>query len=216
MSRTTIETPQTEQTAGAAEFLWLDLTRKCQLTCTHCYNDSGPTRGHGTMTRADWLTTIDQAARLGVRRVQLIGGEPTLHPGAPRLVTHALGAGLSVEVYSNMVSVKPRWWELLRREGMSVATSYYSDQAAQHNKVTGRASHARTRANIAKALRLGVPLRVGIVDCGDGLRVDEARRELEQMGVTRVHVDHQRPYGRAAQGQNPRLSGLCGEMRHRS
>lgn len=196
--------------AQSPDMAWLDLTRKCQLNCLHCYNDSGPRGGHGTMTRADWIRVLEELAALGTRHVQLIGGEPTLHPDAPELVTRALDLGLTAEVYSNLVAINRRWWELLRRERVSAATSYYSDQAGQHDAITGRASHARTRANIAKALRMGVPLRVGIVDCGESQRVEQARAELERMGVTRIRVDRSRPFGRASGEQEPCMSGLCG------
>jgi MoaA/NifB/PqqE/SkfB family radical SAM enzyme len=86
-----------------------------------------------------------------VRRVQLIGGEPTLHPDSLVLADRALSLGLRVEVYSNLVHVTDSWWALLLREGASLATSYCSDQADEHNAVTGRPSHARTLANIKKA-----------------------------------------------------------------
>ncbi|MFJ4772769.1 hypothetical protein ACIP88_27340 [Streptomyces uncialis] len=35
---------------------------------------------HSTMTAEDWRAVIIDAARLGITRVQLIGGEPTAHP----------------------------------------------------------------------------------------------------------------------------------------
>ncbi|EFL23508.1 radical SAM [Streptomyces himastatinicus ATCC 53653] len=196
--------------AQDTHFLWLDLTRKCQLQCGPCFNSSGPEGTHGTMTRGDWLRVLDQAADCGVRRVQLIGGEPTLHPDSLALADSALSLGLYVEVYTNLVHVADGWWALLQREGASLATSYYSDQADEHNAVTGRPSHARTLANIKKALRLGVPLRVGIVATTSTQRVTEARQELEALGVKRISIDHVRPYGRGAHGQALDVSGLCG------
>ncbi|MBC6447570.1 radical SAM protein [Actinokineospora sp. HBU206404] len=66
-----------------ATFLWLELTGRCQLNCTHCYADSGPSKSHGAMTTSDWLLLIDDAAEIGVREIQFIGGEPTLHPALP-------------------------------------------------------------------------------------------------------------------------------------
>jgi MoaA/NifB/PqqE/SkfB family radical SAM enzyme len=72
-------------------FAWLEITGKCQLSCAHCYAESGPTGTHGAMSGADWHRVIDQAADLGVRMVQFIGGEPTLHPDLPELVDHACG-----------------------------------------------------------------------------------------------------------------------------
>ncbi|MFF8369056.1 radical SAM protein [Streptomyces lydicus] len=200
--------PTAQQTG--TKLLWLDLTRKCQLACSHCYNESGPRGTHGTMTREDWLSVLDQAAACGIERIQFIGGEPTMHPHFAELVDHALNVGLHVEVYSNLVHVSNECWEVFQRKGLSLATSYYSDKAEQHNEVTGRPSHARTRGNIERAVGLGIPLRVGIVDGGNGQRVDEARQHLEGMGVTRISVDHVRLFGRGAEGQAPDASGLCG------
>ncbi|WP_160050867.1 radical SAM/SPASM domain-containing protein [Nocardiopsis sp. FR4] len=199
-----------ERPITAPGMIWLDLTRVCQLECAHCYNNSGPDGDHGTMTRTDWLRTIDQAAAAGVRHVQLIGGEPTLHPDALEIAAHALAAGMNVEAYSNLVHVTDAWWALLQRPGMSLATSYYSADPDQHNAMTGRpSSHRHTRRNLVKALNLGIPTRASIIT-STGKGVEETRVELQALGVTRIGVDHVRPYGRGAQGEAPDCSGLCG------
>ncbi|MFE2183065.1 radical SAM protein [Streptomyces sp. NPDC059455] len=122
------------------------------------------------MGRDDWLHVLDQAAECGVRRVQLIGGEPTLYPDSLLLADRALSLGLGVEIYSNLVRVTEAWWALLRRDGMSLAASYYSDTPEEHNEVTGRPSHARTLANIKKAVALGIPLRIGRRMARPGIR----------------------------------------------
>ncbi|WP_171162015.1 radical SAM protein [Streptomyces sp. I05A-00742] len=196
-----------EQTT--TQFLWLDLTRTCQLSCTHCYNESGPKGTHGAMSREDWTDVLDQAAACGISDVQFIGGEPTMHPHFAELVDRALATGLGVEVYSNLVHISPQCWTLFQRKGVSLATSYYSNKASEHDEVTRRPSHARTRANIVKALELGIPIRVGIV--GDNeQRIEAAKADLESIGVSRVGTDHIREFGRASDNQQPKASGLCG------
>ncbi|MBB5936365.1 radical SAM protein [Streptomyces zagrosensis] len=120
------------------------------------------------MSREDWLGVLEQAAAGGVRRVQLIGGEPMLHPDALVLADQALTRGLAVEVYSNLVHVSDAWWTQLQRAGASLATSWYSDQADEHQAITGRPSFQRTRDNIVKAVQLGIPLRAGIVAIAGG------------------------------------------------
>src|SRR5712691_987245 len=54
--------------------IWAELTGKCQLTCTHCYADSGPFGGHGRMTARNWMNVVDDAQALGAFMVQFIGG----------------------------------------------------------------------------------------------------------------------------------------------
>ncbi|MFI6346043.1 radical SAM protein [Streptomyces sp. NPDC050560] len=110
------------QDESLTEFLWLDITRKCQLECSHCYNSSGPDGDHGSMSREDWFMLLDQAADTGVSAVQLIGGEVTMHPHGREIAAHALGLGLQTEVYSNLVHITPEWWRLLQHEGASLAT----------------------------------------------------------------------------------------------
>lgn len=195
--------------AATAGLLWLDLTRKCQLACGHCHNGSGPDGTHGSMSAEDWRRVLDEAASAGVPRVQFTGGEVTMHPDAPTLIEYALKLGLAVEVYSNMVHLNEDWWNLLRRKGVSLATSYYGPEDA-HNGVTGRNSHARTRANIVRAVKANIPIRVSVIvsdpsDTGDG-----TKQELQALGVRDVRVDHVRPFGRAADGQEPCTDGLCG------
>ncbi|GAA1452931.1 hypothetical protein GCM10009602_57220 [Nocardiopsis tropica] len=46
-------------------FVWLEITGKCQLACTHCYADSGPEGTHGTMTTDDWRRVIGDVADPG-------------------------------------------------------------------------------------------------------------------------------------------------------
>ncbi|MFF3754556.1 radical SAM/SPASM domain-containing protein [Streptomyces sp. NPDC002018] len=188
--------------------LWLDLTRVCQLECVHCLNSSGPRGKHGSMSREQWQNVLTDAAASGTSMVQMFGGEPSLHPDFPILVEYALALGLEVEVYTNLVHVTDRLWTLYRAPGLRLATSYYGARPDDHNAVTRRPSHARTRANIVKALASGVPLRAGVIDTGVPGAAESAREELERLGVRDVRVDRVRAAGRGAGA--PHAGGLCG------
>ncbi len=199
-------------TADRLRFLWLEVTGRCQLRCRHCYAVSGPDGNHGSMTVADWRRVLDEAAELGVNDVQLIGGEPTLHPDLSGLVRHALRLGLAVEVYSNLARPIPETlWSVFELPGVRLATSYYSADATMHDTITtGRGSHRRTRSNIVESLRRGIPIRVGMVDMQDGQDVERARAELAALGVERIHVDRLRQVGRGVRDQEPSVDQLCG------
>ncbi|WDN56048.1 radical SAM protein [Streptomyces clavuligerus] len=192
-------------------FLAVELTSRCQLACSHCYAESGPTCGHGTMSTGEWRRVITEAAALGATTLQLIGGEPSLHPDFTELVEHALDTGLRARVYSNLYRVRAAHWRLYEHPRVDLACSYYSDDAVQHDAITGRAgSHTATRAHIAEAVRRGISISVGIVDLGGGQRVAQARAELEALGVAGVRIDRVRPVGNAAGSALPSTSALCG------
>ncbi|MBB5116844.1 radical SAM protein [Streptomyces eurocidicus] len=163
------------------------------------------------MTVSDWTGVIDQLADMGTADVQFIGGEPTLYPHLRKLITHAHGAGLAVEVFSNLTHVRPELWETFKECGVKLATSYYSATPQEHDKVTNlRGSHRKTRANIKKALDLGLQLRGGIVSVQAGQRVHEAQRDLAALGVPEVGADRTRAFGRASRGAQPTINDLCG------
>jgi MoaA/NifB/PqqE/SkfB family radical SAM enzyme len=67
--------PPTNTAPTGLTFLELEITGRCQLTCSsHCYAEAGPSRGHGSMTGEDWRRVIDEAGAMGVPTVQFIGG----------------------------------------------------------------------------------------------------------------------------------------------
>ncbi|MGW3954112.1 radical SAM protein [Streptomyces sp. NPDC004752] len=202
------QTPVIEA-ARETGFVWLDLTRKCQLQCSHCHNSSSPDGTHGTMTAEDWRRVLDECAAAGIPHVQFTGGEVTMYPDAPALIENALTLGLKVEVYSNLVHVTADWWRLLRQQGVSLATSYYGGEG-WHNAVTRRASHARTRANIGRAVQYNISLRASVVVFDPSDTGKSAEIDLRNLGVQDVRVDHVRLFGRAADGQKPCTDGLCG------
>ena len=191
-------------------FLELELTLACQLRCGHCYNKSSPAGSHGSMTRYDWEQVIGAAPAAGIRRVQLIGGEPTMHPDFLPLAEYVLRAGLELQVFSNLYHVTPALWELYAKPRVTLATSYYSDVAELHDGVTRQPrSHKRTRAAIVRALECGIPLKVAIVDTFEGQRAYEAHAEMVALGVPTsprsigCAVSDEPPRGRASRRPAP-------------
>src|SRR5216683_1334128 len=102
--------------------------------------------------------------------------------------------------------------------GVRLAVSYYSDEPAGHDAITKvPGSHARTRANILRALERGIPLRTATVEILPGQRAAQARDEMAGLGVARSRIDRVRRIGRGNHaGGTPdagELCGLCGDGR---
>jgi MoaA/NifB/PqqE/SkfB family radical SAM enzyme len=203
--------PTESDISKAVHFIWLEITARCQLSCVHCYADSGPTGTHGSMTTQKWQNVIDEAYALGVRRIQFIGGEPTTHQGLPCLIDHSLAKGIQVEVFSNLVSISRYLWEALSQPGVALATSYYSNDASEHDAITHRhGSYRKTREGIREAVSRGIPIRAGVI----GIRAEQdlslAVMQLEALGVTDIGIDYLRAIGRGQRKHAGNLSQLCG------
>ena len=128
------------------------------------------------------------------------------------ILNHALASGMQVEVYSNLVSIKPDIWDALSQERVSLATSYYSSNPAEHRAITQRNTAKPIRKNIQEALRRGIPLRVGIVGVLPDQNIEGAKAELIEMGIDpeRIGVDYMRQVGRGVRDQEPSTEELCG------
>jgi MoaA/NifB/PqqE/SkfB family radical SAM enzyme len=200
-------------------FLWLEITAKCSLCCTHCYAESGPQAElYGSMAYGDWTRVLDEAAGLGCRSVQFIGGEPTMHPRLHDLVDHANHRGFAfIEVFTNATRLGKELLGCFQRNGVHVATSFYSDDPTVHEQVTqGQGSWQRTVRGIESVLAAGLLLRVGVIEternAGHGPRAIEF---LRTFGVQNARIDRERGVGRgklvhlAADGE--RYEELCGE-----
>lgn len=172
-----------------------------------------PGLGHGKLKIDDWKSTIGSLRSMGTRFVQFIGGEPTLHPGFCELLTFAAEAGLHIEVYSNLIGITPRMWDLFSRHHIRIATSFYTNSSEIHDTITATpGSYQKTLTNIKKVLDLGLPLRVGMVRMREDQNIDGAKRLLSSLGVKRIGVDRARGVGRGTRiTQEDAVSALCGK-----
>jgi|HubBroStandDraft_2_1064218.scaffolds.fasta_scaffold09824_4 hypothetical protein len=165
-------------TVHPVAFVTLELTGRCNLTCGHCFADSGPSRPARTITVRDWGHVIGEVFSLGVRTVQFIGGEPTLQCACAH-VRHGVAAGPHADVFSNLGRVTPAQRDALSLPGVSLATSWCSADLKVHAQATDRwAAQAGTKANLAEAVRRGILLRAGMVDVAGREHARAGRAEL--------------------------------------
>jgi uncharacterized protein len=81
--------------ASGLNNLYLHVTFACNLRCSHCYAEAGPSRS-GTMSVEAVVSAAREAGRRGFRRVVVTGGEPLVLPAREALLD-AL-AGLRPEI----------------------------------------------------------------------------------------------------------------------
>jgi len=185
------------------EFLWLEITRRCNLTCAHCYASSGPDLPlTERMTFADWCRVIDQAHALGCRRLQFIGGEPTIHPDLQSLLEHATQVGFrQCEVFTNATLLREDLIQTFKKLGALVFFSFYSIDPAIHDQITGhRGSFERTVEGIRQLASRRVRMAAGIVLLPqNAAHVKQTERFLRRLGVKRIDNDRVRGVGRGQQ-----------------
>ncbi|MBI4001229.1 MAG: radical SAM protein [Nitrospira defluvii] len=200
--------------AQKLDFVWLELTNRCNLRCVHCYAESSPTTGgKDILDEADYLNVIDQIYRLGCRKLQFIGGEPTLNRSLPRLIKSAYRTGFTlIEVFTNLTHLSDNLLSVFRAFQVALATSFYSCRPEIHDGITGqRGSFQRTLRNMQRVQEAQLSLRVGVIEM-DQNRPDltETWEFLREMGIRHIGSDRVRQIGRAANAVAPDMRELCG------
>ena len=198
------------------DFLWLEITTRCNLTCTHCYSNSDmqqPLRGK--LTLDDWLSILRQAAELGCQKVQFIGGEPTVHPDLCAMIEAADRLHFqSIGVYTNATHFSPQLKQAFEAHKVALAISIYGTDPATHDLVTGhQGSFDRTVASLRWALQAGLKVRVGVTEMEENQgQLETIKKWLEAEGVKTIRWDRVRGIGRGIQqirGVTP-FNELCG------
>lgn len=82
-------------------------TRRCNLTCLHCYSSSGP-RVDATTPIEQLTGALDDAAALGYSVLSVSGGEPLLYRPLLELLDHARGIGMRTTVTTNGLLLSER------------------------------------------------------------------------------------------------------------
>lgn len=195
--------------------IWIELTNGCNLTCSHCYSDSGPgTHSRDRLTHEHYTKVIADASKLGFSRIQFIGGEPLLNRLLPEYIAQAANLGFQeIELFSNLTFMPDATREAIVKHRVSVSTSIYSADEVVHDKIVGKdGSLACTVRNAAMLTESSVNVRAAFVEleanAGHYAGVEEL---LKSSGIEWITHDHVREFGRSNRhgGSMSQLCGAC-------
>ena len=107
-----VSRPQT--TAAPFLIVW-DFTKRCNLKCKHCYQDSGPEALKDELTTREAKRVIDELAETGVVALAFSGGEPLLRPDFFEIAEYAKRKGFYVSIATNGTLITPKVARRLKR-----------------------------------------------------------------------------------------------------
>ena len=148
------------------------LWRPCNMRCGFCFatfQDVGhDTLPKGHLGRADCLRLVDELANARIRKINFAGGEPTLCPWLPDLITRAKKLGLTTSVVTNGSRTTRAWLETANGNLDWVALSIDSVNPETLRRI-GRTARSGplTASDYARAIDLfrecGVRIKVNTV-----------------------------------------------------
>jgi len=167
----------------------LELTRRCNLRCVHCYLGSQEEQHRNAteeMDTAQVKRVIDEAVEAGCLYLLLTGGDPMMRRDFDEIYRYARRQGLVVTVFADGVLVNDAMLELFRElPPQTVEISLYGATAQTYERVTRvKGSFQRCLDGIHRLLDAGIPVSLKTVLMTVNLHeFDEMRRMAEDLNV---------------------------------
>lgn len=122
--------------------LWLHITDRCNLSCSHCLFCSGPDQQR-ELSFTQLSEQISAAAGMGCRLFALTGGEPLTYPDFSRLLEQLLAVpGSRIVILTNGLLVSERLQQQWPRERIHLQISL-DGRPEHHDGLRGNGAFAR-------------------------------------------------------------------------
>jgi len=183
------------------EFMWLELTERCNQRCVHCYAEAGTLAQAEELPVRRWERIIEEGDALGCRKLQFIGGEPLLFKGIFDLAQTAKDLDYEfVEIFTNGPLLDEERIEKIKDLGIHIAISFYSIVPEIHDTVAQVPGSFQKTFKALKLLKEAkIPTRIGLVVMRQNQdTILETQRKLQEMGFEARKADVLRPTGRGS------------------
>jgi radical SAM protein with 4Fe4S-binding SPASM domain len=141
--------------------VWFEVTRRCNLTCTHCYINAGHPR-ENELTLDEIKGVLDDLKSIGTFSVVLAGGEPYLRPDFPEILEYAAKLDFIVAVVTNGSYLTPEILARVPRNNCRITLSV--DGIEAHNLIRGGLStFTLMQQKLALMKEMDVPCSISTV-----------------------------------------------------
>jgi AdoMet-dependent heme synthase len=198
--------------------IW-EVTRACQLVCTHCRADAIRARNPFELTTDEGRTLLDELASFGAPRplVVLTGGDPFERPDLPELVAHGTRIGLNMALSPSVTDrlTRPVLEELHEAGAKAVSLSLDGASAITHDSFRGVEGVFDATIEAAHTVReVGLRLQINsTVTRGNVLELPRMLKHVRDLGASLWSVFFLVPTGRGKELQ-PLTAAEAEEVLH--
>lgn len=157
---------------NAPLYVTFDITARCNLRCRYCYVNAGHELPQ-ELTTDQIKSIIDELLEIGLYRISLSGGEPTVRDDFCDLVKYCVDKNLSINITTNGTLITPALASELHKTGLKrVQISIDSVDPSLHDYMRGEGTHKRTLQGLKYLKDVGfkyiniscVPTKVNLKD----------------------------------------------------
>jgi radical SAM protein with 4Fe4S-binding SPASM domain len=151
---------------------WLVLTYNCDNRCNWCYANSNNLKEKQSFPEQYEEGTLNLLESLGLKKVILIGGEPTLYPNLPNLLRKFENTGIEIGLVSNGRKLSDyKFAKELKDSGLKAMSISFSGYCSNvQDKLTGiSGSFDEAMAGLENALSAGLRVSSNTVITRDNI-----------------------------------------------
>jgi radical SAM protein with 4Fe4S-binding SPASM domain len=177
--------------------VFLNITNKCNLRCTHCYLSSAQERDE-ELTGDEWKKILEELTEYGVKKFRINGGEPLVRTDVYEILHHAKKLATDTTLVTNATLINP---ETIEKLCPSLDIIYFSVDGAvpeTHDKqrlLPGLFDRVMSAIDLCKerGLAVGVFSSVSKINA---YNIEKLVEILNDKGVQRTAFFYCSPFGR--------------------
>ena len=125
-----------------ADIIYIELTRKCNLHCKHCLNDSG-NQLDDELNLHNQIKLIKDMAKCGAGEIRFTGGEPLMNSNIYELIATANSLGIYTSIISNGTLISKSIANKLKEAGLKRVYISIDGCEEKNDKIRGALSYKK-------------------------------------------------------------------------
>lgn len=177
----------------------IHLTRRCNLRCKHCFQESDSKVSERTINLADWERLFDDIESNGVNRVIISGGEPIMYDKFTELLSNIVKRRISIYILTNGILIDQSMLPLLNHKNVKTNISLDGADSGTHDFLRGKGAFDRVIGNIRKLVISHCNVIIShVIHKGNYTQLEKFVRYLVSLGVQEVSFNFIERIGRAS------------------
>lgn len=151
-----------EKQFSFADIVYLELTRECNLRCSHCLNSSGKLM-ENQLNDKDFKKLIQDLSNAGIQEIRFTGGEPLKFNKIYDLIELANNNGLCTSLGTNGTLITKEVANRLKKVGLKKAVVSIDGTEERHDSIRGNGNYKKAINALYNLINAKIDVKVNAV-----------------------------------------------------